>query len=113
MIYIQATEFIDKGSNQSTFGFRVWDNYGASWAGGWGKSQIPSNDLDLLAMVVRQGKIDEAILAMLVAVSDCRNSAIINGKEYIWDAIEPILKSGGDIDPLQVPPIVGQPSGIK
>jgi hypothetical protein len=95
MVSLQATEFTDMPTKLTTYGFRMWDDYGSSWVGGMKKDQVPSNDLDLLAMAVRQAQIDEAILAMLVAVADCKNSIFVNGKEYIWDVIAPILASGG------------------
>ena len=95
MVSLQASEFTDVPSKTSTFGFRMWDDYGSSWTGGFNRSQIPSNDLDLLAMAVRQAQLDESILAMLVATADCKNSIFINGKEYIWEVIAPILASGG------------------
>lgn len=95
MVSLQATEFTDTPTKQSTFGFRMWDGYGSSWVGGMSKDQVPKNDLDLLAMAVRQAQVDEAIMMMLVAVADCKNSIFVNGKEYIWEVIAPILASGG------------------
>lgn len=109
MVCLQATEFTDINTKDATYGFRIWDDYGASWVGGMQRSEIPTNDLDLLAMAVKQAKIDETILAMLVAVSDCKNSIFINGKEYLWEVIQPILASGGaevpeeEEDPSKVP----------
>lgn len=111
MINIQATEFSDIPSKTVTYGFRAWDNQGASWVAGMQRSDIPTNDLELLAMVVRQAQTDDAIIQMLVATSDCRNSAIINGKEYTWDVIAPILASGGREVPKTNP--TPEPSGIN
>lgn len=97
MVCLQATEFTDINTKDVTYGFRMWDDFGASWVAGMKREEVPSNDLDLLARAVQQAQTDEAILAMLVAVSDCRNSIFINGKEYVWEVIQPILASGGAV----------------
>jgi|SRR6185369_3283985 len=110
MIYVQATEFTDIPTKQVTYGFRAWDNHGSSWVAGMQRDQVPTNDLELLAMAVRQAQTDDAIIQMLVATSDCKNSAIINGKEYTWDQIQPILASGGkEVPKANLTP---EPSGL-
>ena len=113
MVCLQATEFTDINTKDVTYGFRMWDDYGASWVAGLALEEAKVNDLDLLARAVRQAQTDETILAMLVAVSDCKNSIFINGKEYIWEQIQPILASGGTNVPEGDSTADVDPSGVN
>lgn len=97
MMFIQASEFKDISINSPdvNYGFRIWDDYGASHIIGMTKQQASVSDLNVLALVVKFAQHDETAMIMLVETRDAKNSININGKEYGWNVIEPIITSAG------------------
>jgi len=88
-VTIQPTEFKNIGGNESTFGVRVYDDYGQSYDNTWGLlilKDMPKNDMEILKRVLDSD--DEVVKAMMDFVEENKNGIYIGDMWYDWDEIK-------------------------
>jgi len=100
-VCIERTEFRSwpKGNLETTYGYRVYDNYDKSYNNMFAapdagdSNQVPSEDLDLLKAVAKDSINDEAIGALLSHVAENQIGITIDGVFYDWDEIKDIVEA--------------------
>lgn len=92
-VSITRTKFTNLANGKETFGYRMYDDHGCSYANTFtdenGASTLPEDDLDLLAEIVGC-PINDETSAMLAAVEE--NGVEIDGEWYDWLQIQDLFK---------------------
>ena len=83
-VTIQPTVFRDYGTEEESFGVRVFDNYGQTYDNTW--ENIPDDDLEILQKVIDNG--NEVIVSIIDFLIE-NGVGIYIGKEYYeWKDIK-------------------------
>lgn len=81
---IQPTVFQNHGTEDKTFGVRVYDNYGQCYDNTW--DSIPDDDLEILQMVIDNE--NEVMIGIIDYVLEHCTSIYIGEEIYEWEQIK-------------------------
>jgi len=81
---IQPTIFQNHGTEQKTYGVRVYDNYGQCYDNTW--VSIPDDDLEILQMVIDND--NETMVAIIDFMLENCSSIMIGSEYYEWEEIK-------------------------
>lgn len=85
---IQPTIFQNHGTENKTYGVRVYDNYGQAYDNTW--DSIPDDDMEILRLI--KDNDNEIISAIIDFVVEEEEGIMIGEEYYEWDIIKDILK---------------------
>lgn len=77
---IVATEFRNRHSEESTYGFRIYDDYGQTYCNLLTEEEFKSDDLDLFQIVLEN--LDDTSRSMIDGVKELSEGVYINGSFY-------------------------------
>ena len=81
---IQPTIFQNHGTEDKTFGVRVYDNYGQTYDNTW--ELIPDDDMEIFALCMQS---DDAVIVGIIEFLQEQGQGIMIGQEfYEWDQIK-------------------------
>jgi len=91
-ITIQPTQFIDLRSGESSFGYRIYDEYSCVYNNILysNKEAVPSDDLDFLADIAKN-PFNKEMREMLEFVVDYKQGIFIGDAWYEWKIIKDIM----------------------
>ena len=86
-VTIQPTVFLNHGTNEKTFGVRVYDDYGQTYDNSW--DSIPDDDMDILSKVAESD--DDMISTMIDFIKENQKGILIGNQWYDWNEIKDII----------------------
>lgn len=89
LVTIEPTEFTNPHTATVTYGFRLYDDYGAQYANGW--ESIPGDGMAVLERVVsmwKSGELKEEIVGLLEFVEEHEKGLYVSQTWYDWDQIK-------------------------
>ena len=81
---IQPTVFQNHGTEDKTFGVRVYDNYGQTYDNTWGL--IADDDMEIFALCMESD--DEVIVGIIEFIQEHGRGVTIGQEYYEWDQIK-------------------------
>jgi len=87
-VTIEPTKFENVRSGSVTKGYRMYDDYGATYCNQW--DSIPDDDLAVLAKVLED--VDNTGEGMLESVEEHESGISIGGEYYEWDQIKHLFQ---------------------
>lgn len=86
-ITIQATEFVNHPQDTKTYGFRIYDEYGAYYQNLW--DSIPEDDIALLEKIMTERhEYSEDIKEAIEFIGEIHKGINIGDNYYDWDEIK-------------------------
>lgn len=89
-IYIVKTEFIDIADNESSYGFRIFDDYERLYSNNYGIEIKSMSDMELLKLVNEEFQSNDS--EMLNHVRENGLGMNIDGTYYEWEEIKSFLE---------------------
>jgi hypothetical protein len=78
-----------ESENSTSYGWRIFDNYGKGYANIFTLEELPEDDLEFLKFVVKNTDDDDG--GVLAGVIESETGIEVNGTWFDWDQIKEIV----------------------
>jgi hypothetical protein len=87
LVEVKRTKFTNLDGSAETYGYRIYDNYGASYCNLFFKEdELPKDDFELIKYIQEYN--DEVVDAMLQYIEDDQEGISIDDEFYEWKDIK-------------------------